>query len=307
MQSELNPSQDQENVPDESMIEKSEAIMPDEIFTFPPIAGFWRRFFAWLADMVILGVMGQIIAIIFSSFFFGLGPYGRPIGLLFTLPYFGIMNSRMVGGQTFGKRWMKIAVRNKNNGPIELWRSIIRISILALPPLFNLWAIPVFQNYVIKWFLSLIIFGLGGAILYTMIFNRKTRQGLHDLLLGTYVVHIQGKAVESFPASSRIHWIVAGGWVTIIAISTLGTMFIAPTIMSSAPLASTKSLYDILQDDPRFFTVGVNDNTFYGSNGKTSRSLIITVWYKGKIEESEREKVVAGIVKTVLDNEKKNQ
>jgi hypothetical protein len=81
-------------------------------------------------------------------------------------------------------------------------------------------------------------------------------------------------------------------------------VFIAPTIISKAPLASAKSFYDILQDDPRFFTVGVNDQTFYGSNGKTGRSLNITVWYKGKISENERDEVVSSIVKTVLDNEK---
>jgi uncharacterized RDD family membrane protein YckC len=297
MLNEMNPSQ--ENTVPESAVEQG---TPEPVFTFPPISGFWRRFLAWLIDVLILGVIGQIIGVVFSSFLFSIGPYGRPIGLLFTIPYFGIMNSMIGGGQTFGKRIMKIAVRNKDNAPIELWRSIVRISLLALPPLFNGWSIPVFQNPVLTWFLSLIVFGLGGAIFYTMVFNRKARQGIHDLILGTYVVHLPEKPIESFPTTSRIHWIVASVWIGIVAIGTLAMALIAPSIISKTPLAPVMSLYNILQDDPRFFTVGVNDHTFYGSNGKTSHSLIITVWYKGKLAESDRKEVVESIVKTVLEN-----
>jgi len=297
MQNELSPSQ--ENTVPESIIEQ---VVSEPVFTFPPISGFWRRFVAWLIDVLILGVIGQIIGVVFSSFLFSIGPYGRPIGLLFTIPYFGIMNSKIGGGQTFGKRIMKIAVRNKENEPIELWRSVIRISLLALPSLFNQWSIPVFQNPIVVWFLSLIIFGLGGAIFYTMVFNRKARQGIHDLILGTYVVHIPEKPIESFPTTSRIHWIVTSVWIGVVAIGTLVMSLIAPSIISKTPLAPVMSLYNILQDDPRFFTVGVNSNTFYGSNGKTSHSLIVTVWYKGKLAESDRKEVVESIVKTVLEN-----
>lgn len=297
MENELNPSQ--ENTVPESAIEQ---VTPEPVFTIPPISGFWRRFLAWLIDVLILGVIGQIIGVAFSSFLFSIGPYGRPIGLLFTIPYFGIMNSKIGGGQTFGKRIMKIAVRNKDNEPIELWRSVIRISLLALPSLFNQWSIPVFQNPIVVWFLSLIIFGLGGAIFYTMVFNRKARQGIHDLILGTYVVHLPEKPIESFPTTPRIHWIVTSVWIGIVAIGTLVMSLIAPSIISKTPLAPVMSLYNILQDDPRFFTVGVNSNTFYGSNGRTSHSLIVTVWYKGKLAESDRKEVVESIVKTVLEN-----
>jgi uncharacterized RDD family membrane protein YckC len=297
MQNELNPSQE-DTIPES----KVEQIISEPVFTFPPISGFWRRFFAWLLDVIILGVIGQIIGVVFSSFLFSIGPYGRPIGLLFTIPYFGIMNSKIGGGQTLGKRIMKIAVRNKDNEPIELWRSIVRILLIALPSLFNGWAVPVFQNLIVTWFLTLIVFGLGGAIFYTMVFNRKARQGIHDLLLGTYVVHLHEKPIESFPTTPRIHWIVSSIWIGILAIGILVISAVAPSFISKTPLAPVMSLYNILQDDPRFFSVGVNSNTFYGSNGKTSHSLIITAWYKGKLAENDRKEVVESIVKTVLEN-----
>jgi uncharacterized RDD family membrane protein YckC len=301
MQNELNLSP--ENITPENSVQQTEQSFTTEpIYTFPPIAGFWRRFFAWFVDVLILGITGQIIGVLFSSFLFSVGPYGRLIGLLFTLPYFGIMNSSIGGGQTLGKRLMKIAVRNKSNEPIELWRSIVRILLLALPSLFNGWAVPIFQNPVISWVFSLTIFGLGGAIFYTMIFNREARQGIHDLLLGTYVVHLPDKPIESFPITPRIHWMISSVWVGIIAIGTLIIAIIVPSVISRTPLAPVMSLYTILQDDPRFFTVGVNDHTFYGSNGKTNHSLIITVWYKGKLTENDRKEVIKSIAKTVIEN-----
>src|SRR6187455_1232356 len=107
-----------QNIAQESIgSQPGQEINSEPIFTFPPIAGFWRRFFAWCIDLLLLGVIGQVIAVAFSSFLFSIGPYGRPIGLLFLIPYFGIMNSRIGGGQTVGKRWMQIAVRNRENDP----------------------------------------------------------------------------------------------------------------------------------------------------------------------------------------------
>ena len=116
-----------ENIILETVAEQNEQEVNSEPdFTFPPIAGFWRRFFAWLVDMLILGVTGQILGLIFSTFLFSLGPYGRPIELLFVVPYFGIMNSKIGGGQTIGKRLFKLSVRNQNNETIGLGRSIVR-------------------------------------------------------------------------------------------------------------------------------------------------------------------------------------
>ncbi len=268
----------------------------------PPISGFWRRFLAWIVDVLILGVLGQVFGLLFASFLFSIGPYGRPIGLLFILPYFGILNSRIGGGQTLGKRVMKIAVRNARNEPIEVWRSLIRISILALPSLFNGWAIPLFQNTIMAWIASLIVFGLGGAIIYTMVFNKNARQGIHDLLVGTYVVHLAGEPVAAFPKTRRIHWIITGVWLGIVALGSLAMVLLTPSMVSDTRLAPVMHLHDTLQKDPRFFTVSVTDQTVYAPNGETNRVLIITAWYKGAPDEHEQTEVVTSIIKTTLEN-----
>ena len=92
MQNEVNQAQD--NVIPVKIIEQNQLTNPPEkTFTLPPISGFWRRFFAWAVDTIILGAVGQLIGLLFSSYLYNLGPYGRPIGLLFIIPYFGILNS----------------------------------------------------------------------------------------------------------------------------------------------------------------------------------------------------------------------
>jgi hypothetical protein len=210
---------------------------------------------------------------------------------------------------------MKIAVRNKNNEPIELWRSVVRSLLLGSPALFNGWTIGIFflalqaivfqgwvfptdQNNIATWFIFLLVFGLGGAILYTMVFNFKPRQGIHDLLGGTYVVYLSGQPIGSFPKTSRIHWVITSAWIGIITIASLP--IIAPSIISKPPLASANSpAYIILQEDPRFFTVSVSYDF-----RKTGSTFKITVWYKGKIGDGEGQEVANSIVKTVLENEK---
>ena len=185
---------------------------------FPPIAGFWKRLLAFTIDALILGGFGQILALVFSDFFYSIGPYGRPIGWTIALLYFGIFNSKLGGGQTLGKRLMKLAVRDGNNKTISLGRAVTRISIIIAPALFNGWAIPILQNTAINVILTVIVFGLGGALVYTMIFNRGTRQGIHDLLVKTYVVNLNGPPIEAFPKSSRIHWVISGTLVGLVAL-----------------------------------------------------------------------------------------
>lgn len=211
--------------------ENGQEIHPEPALMFLPVASFWRRLFAWFLDYILVGIIGLVINAIVSSFPFGLGRYGYLAGVLFMTAYFGIMNSKVGGGQTIGKRVLKIAVRGKNNAPIEPVRSLIRSAVLAVPVLFDEWPLLMLQNSVTAWFLSVLIFGLGGAILYTMIFNWETRQGVHDLVVGTYVVHLAGNPTKSLPITSRKHYTIAGLWVGFVAIASLALILVGPSLL----------------------------------------------------------------------------
>ena len=269
---------------------------------FPPIAGFWIRLLAFTIDSLILGIFGQILALVFSDFFYNIGPYGRPIGWAIALIYFGIFNSKLGSGQTLGKRLMKLAVRDGNNKTIGLWRSVARISIIIAPALFNGWAIPILQNAVINVILTVTVFGLGGALIYTMIFNRGTRQGIHDLLVGTYVVNLKGAPIEAFPKSARVHLVVFSIWCGLVFIASIGmvsyTMLSAPKMSSS----QDKSLYETLAENPNYFTVSIGQEITSDMQGHHRTTLDISVWYRGKISVKESWAIIDDIAKIVLDS-----
>lgn len=154
------------------------------------IAGFWRRIGAVLIDILILGAVGLALSLVFESLFVQMGGWGRLVGFVIVLAYFGVMNSSVASGQTFGKKLLDIRVVNSSNNTIGLLRSFARYTILALPISLNGAMITndALLSYMI-YPLSIVIFGGLVSTVYLYVFNRITRQALHDLIVGTYVVN----------------------------------------------------------------------------------------------------------------------
>jgi uncharacterized RDD family membrane protein YckC len=154
------------------------------------IANFWRRIGALFIDTLILGLVGFLLGLALESTFVQLGGWGRFIGFVIALVYFGAMNSKLFDGQTIGKRLLNLRVVDSENQTISLLRSTLRYIVFATP--FSLNGAQ-FSNEAMLSFLmyplSLIIFGGLLSIIYLYIFNRVTRQSLHDLAVGTFVVN----------------------------------------------------------------------------------------------------------------------
>ena len=156
----------------------------------PAICGFWRRILALVVDVLLLGIIGWMLGALFRDQFSSMGQWGRAVGFVIELAYFGLLNSRLGHGQTVGKRLLKIRVVDGNDQWLSLPRSMVRAIILALGSALNgidpgHWSSSLFVMVP----LSVLIFGSLGSTLYLYIFNRKTRQSLHDLLVGSYVVN----------------------------------------------------------------------------------------------------------------------
>jgi len=158
------------------------------------ISGFWRRLGAFAIDGIILGLFGQGLGVFFGELFVDLGAWGSLMGFAIALVYFGVMNSEIAAGQTLGKKVMKIRVVDGDNQPISLIKSFGRFSIFGIPYFLN-GASPQFpppEMLTTFWayVLTIIIFGGLSSIVYLYLFNRNTRQSLHDLLMRTYVVNV---------------------------------------------------------------------------------------------------------------------
>lgn len=203
--------------------EENHAYHPGErvVHEEPPaprrICGFWRRVVAFAADMALLTVLGWGLGALAFDLFASLGGWGRLVGYGIALLYFGILNSSVAGGQTVGKRLAHIRVVNHHDDSVAPVLACIRWLILGLPLLFGPAALP--RDGVIAPggpLLNVLVFGLGGAILYLYLFNGETRQSLHDLVVGTYVVRDTATAELEVGSTPKPHVLVAGAWVGLV-------------------------------------------------------------------------------------------
>jgi uncharacterized RDD family membrane protein YckC len=266
----------------------------------PPVSGFWRRFAAFFLDGILLGVVGQILFLTMASFWFRIGPYGRLAGALISLAYFAVLNSRHGGGHTPGKRALGILVVDRNNQTIGLGRSTVRTLIWLVPATLNGWALPIFGNLVLMWLVGAVVVGVGGAVVFTMLFNGRTRQGLHDLVCGTFVVRDVSDRLEAFPTVSRMPWIASAVILALaIIMPPIGMMFL--TNQFGGTLAQMMTLQKLIQHDTRFFSASVLDQTLM-ARGTTTHMLNINAWYKGRPSEELQQQLMNDIAKTALQS-----
>ena len=268
----------------------------------PRVAKFWKRLLAFIIDAAIMMLAGQLIGMALAKPLSQIGPYAHLLGLLIVLPYYGIMNSRFTKGQTFGKMIMKIVVVSHEREPIGLGRSFLRILILAIPFFLYGLSIPEINHPVFTWAISIIVFGIGGVILYTMAFNMESRQGIHDMLLKTYVVDQQETTNHALPKTSKMVWTISAIWAGLtiaffLFLSLVNTNPEADEIYNkmSALNAKITAREDVL-------TSSVTEQTLAVENTNAQQTLIISVWLKGQLSDSDFQTEVVNVAGFTLQN-----
>lgn len=246
------------------------------------IAGLWRRLAAFLIDIVVLTVIGFFLGLFFSESFIRMGSLGRLIGFAIALAYFGTQNSAVFGGQTIGKRFLDIKVVGRRGNPISLPRSTARATVLILPYFLNGLYFPYIQmpdtlSLVISLFLMLTIFGAGLSIIYLFLFNRRTRQSLHDILLKTFVVVKKAEEVVPRRAIWPAHYAVTA--CLLVASVTLPYLLIGNADLEPGITV----LYENLQQTGKYTFVEVVDAKHW-MGGVHSTSIDVKVWMKEKPE-----------------------
>lgn len=175
-------------------------------------AGFWRRSIAFLVDALVLGLVGALAGWALFDVFARMGGYARVVEFAAALAFFGVMNSALFGGQTLGKRLLKVRVAGKDGALLSLPHSLLRYTVLGVPFFLN--GAP-FDSAVLfspmEYVLSLLIFGGMLSILYLYVFNRHGRRSLHDLVVGSSVVSAQTPIAAVRPQPVwRVHLAVVG-------------------------------------------------------------------------------------------------
>lgn len=187
------------------------------------IAGLWRRLAAFLVDGIIIGLFGFGIGIIFFDYFVAMGGWGRIAGFLLALPYFGLLNSGLCGGRTVGKHLLGIKVVTTNGESLTIGRSFLRSTIIAIPYFLNGAPIPSETAPTIAFGAFIVLVGLGSSLLYLLLFNRRTRQSVHDLVVGSVVVvsDAQTRAIDR--QLWRGHFAVVGA---LCVLSVAGALYV---------------------------------------------------------------------------------
>jgi uncharacterized RDD family membrane protein YckC len=233
-----------------------------------------------IVDWVIVGAPLLLFGWLAFDAVAQLGSAGRLIGLAAGMLYFGLLESRFGGGQTLGKRLLKLEVRSVDGGHLSPTRAAIRALIKIAPFVVNQIDLPedgtLFPPIVLV-FAGTLIFGLGLAQLYLYIFDRPARRLVHDLSAGSVVVRA-GWPVEVL-AGKAIHQQVAVAIVAVVAVLLAGAM----AYYRVRPLKALQALSPTMATAQRFpdvLNAGVTDNTttFWDANGgKTrTRTLIVT-------------------------------
>jgi len=263
------------------------------------ISGFWRRLGAFLIDSIILGVFGFILGLFFAPYFVVLGGWGRAVGFLIAITYFAILNSNIGGGQTIGKRILKIQVLDKAGELLNLPKSATRYSIIGIPYFLNGATISESFFYPIGFYLlSLLVFGFGLSIVYLFVFNRNTRQSLHDIITGTYVIIKGSKTTEPRKAIWSVHYVICG---ILMVLALLAPIFIGQLSKNDffSQLINTRNQ---IQDIPEVVSATIHDghSTFSSIDGESKTTTYITSQVLLKNCNVEDEKLASKIANIIL-------
>jgi uncharacterized RDD family membrane protein YckC len=231
--------------------------------------------------------------LIFSNFLEQLSFYARLITAILALFYFGLFNSSLINGATPGKRFLHLRVADATGNLIGLPSCLLRSSILVLPILLYGWQVPgLTTNALISLLVDIIVYGVAASILYLILFNRQAGQSLDDLLVGTRVVYEKGVVIENYPETPLVH--KTGALLTLIVLPVL--IWGSTQIVQRLPSIAARSkpfipLYEALNRDPRFNSVGVSDSYQQTPGEQLVKILVITLWPRKSLDDAGRQEI----------------
>lgn len=260
------------------------------------ICGFWSRLLALFLDGLCLGLLGLVLGLLLFDPLSRLGGWGRLIGFSVSLAYFGLLNSAIGKGQTIGKRVMKIAVVDRTGNHLSLARSLVRYAVLGIPFFLNGAMIP--PNVMVSpigYLIGFILFGVGGAIIYLYVFNRRTRQSLHDLVVGSFVTRktSEGRIVGSM---WRPHLIVIAVWL----VAVVGLSVVTTGLTKKGIFPELLSVQSAIQSSGKVHMVSVVAGKSWSNvGGKRSETTYLqsnAIWKERPSDSEEAARQVASLI-----------
>ena len=224
------------------------------------IAGFWVRVVADALDAVFLFVVGWVLSFPLQTAFARLGERGVFVGLAISMAYTGVLQSRLGGGRTLGKRLLGLRVVRLDGTLLSLDRSLVRYALMGLL---------VYQGAVAYALVALLPF-LPLALVQTVFVGiastlfigcvlvvpfHPLKRGLHDLLAGTIVI----RGVMADPVCIAARTNPRRDRRIMLGAATLGLLSIVASIALSRQLLSSMDFKTMRAISDRIQATGVSN------------------------------------------------
>jgi len=229
--------------------------------------------------------------LVFEDFFISIGTFGLLVGLLICIIYFTIGYSYLTKGQTIGKKAVNIQVITKDGKFLALEKSFLRAVALFFPFfLINLKIPGIEEDSLLFVLINAILLITLVGILFIYIFNKATRQTLHDFVAKSFVT--ENREQESQIDLKKINPAIIFVY-GMIAFFLLG-LSVFNTYNSKNKTSSINIVYKKLSQLNGVVRAGTSDNTttFYGNQNNVTHSFNGILWVQNlpqelnKIEES---------------------
>lgn len=264
------------------------------------IAGFWRRTAAFIIDSIILAIPEFAIGAMFSDLFSYANGWATLIGLAIQVFYFGILASSVGRGTTVGQRLMDIQVVDQNGAFLPVGKSMLRYFVLFAPFLL---ATPAIRSLLVLTAYSSVIAAVQGTIIYLYIFNKRTRQSLHDLAAHAFVVRNTDVGRPDAKPFWLGHWAILGG---LACVAVVGGLLLFPKFSKGGTFGELIPIREAVLNSGRVYDAGVYKqwNSF---NGTTTTNLQVNVLYKHRPDDYDRAaRDIAEIVYRTAPNAREN-
>lgn len=250
------------------------------------VCGFWRRIGALLIDWIILAVPLEIVGWFNFDRLSRIGDWAAVAGIVVALAYFGVLGSSIGNGQTIGMRVFSIRVVAADGKPLALARSLLRYAVLWIPLALYGAAMPSGLSAMVNIALFFVI--------YLYIFNRRTRQSLHDLAAGSFVINAPTAGQPIRQRMWKGQWAIASACVVVGIV--VAAVFV-PMLTHVGPFPELLAVQRQVAASGDVNQVGVQA-TVNWANGQTSHYLVVTAIWKG--EPKDYDKAAAELATIVL-------
>jgi uncharacterized RDD family membrane protein YckC len=242
------------------------------------IASVWRRFLAYVIDGIILGILGTGAGTVFFDTFSRLGTLGRLVGFCVTVIYFASSDSSFGNGQTFGKHWLKLQVIDAQGHTISFARSFLRSVIFATPSFLYGLRLPETQtSWIVSSLIFLVILWVGGSNLYLIAFDHKTRQGLHDLAVGSYVANADDTGPVGAKPIANTMWAILG---TLLVVASVAAGILNAKLEKMPPFPQMRQDAGAIERLEGVRRAAVRDTLLHSSSGGAKKNLVVSITLK---------------------------